>query len=227
MIDRYKILIVDDEQDIIDFLEYNLKNEGYEVITAREGESALKLAKKENPDVILMDIMMPKMDGVETCRRLREIPECKNTYVIFLTARGEEYSEVAGFSAGGDDYIVKPVKPRVLTSRIKAILRRGSEIDSEEPQTLKIADLEIVRDEYLVYKNGEPLTLPKKEFELLYFLASKPGKVYSREVLLEKIWGKDVFVVPRTIDVHVRKLREKIGEEYIQTIKGVGYKFGV
>jgi two-component system alkaline phosphatase synthesis response regulator PhoP len=169
--------------------------------------------------------MMPKMDGVEACRRIREQPECKNSYIIFLTARAEEFSELAGFEAGGDDYIVKPIKPRVLLSRIKAIFRRGSELDGDDALSLKIAELEIVKDEYLVYKNGESIALPKKEFELLYFLASRPGKVFSREVLLEKIWGKDVYVVPRTIDVHIRKLREKIGEDYIQTVKGVGYKF--
>ena len=225
LMQKYKILIVDDEQDILEFLEYNLKNDGYDVLLAHDGEQALKIARREQPDLIIMDIMMPKMDGVETCRRLREAPECKNIYVIFLTARAEEFSELAGFEAGGDDYIVKPIKPRVLLSRVKAILRRGADIDMDQPQTLKIADLEIVRDEFLVYKAGAPLALPKKEFELLFFLASRPGKVFSRDVLLEKIWGKDIYVVPRTIDVHIRKLREKLGEEYIQTIKGVGYKF--
>jgi len=225
IMDKHKILIVDDEEDIVQMLEYNLKNEGYEVLSARDGEAAVKIARKEQPDLIILDIMMPKMDGVEACRRIREQPECKNSYIIFLTARAEEFSELAGFEAGGDDYIVKPIKPRVLLSRIKAIFRRGSELDGDDALSLKIAELEIVKDEYLVYKNGESIALPKKEFELLYFLASRPGKVFSREVLLEKIWGKDVYVVPRTIDVHIRKLREKIGEDYIQTIKGVGYKF--
>lgn len=225
IMDKHKILIVDDEEDIVQMLEYNLKNEGYEVLSARDGEAAVKIARKEQPDLIILDIMMPKMDGVEACRRIREQPECKNSYIIFLTARAEEFSELAGFEAGGDDYIVKPIKPRVLLSRIKAIFRRGSELDGDDAVSLKIAELEIVKDEYLVYKNGESIALPKKEFELLYFLASRPGKVFSREVLLEKIWGKDVYVVPRTIDVHIRKLREKIGEDYIQTIKGVGYKF--
>jgi two-component system alkaline phosphatase synthesis response regulator PhoP len=225
IMDKHKILIVDDEEDIVQMLEYNLKNEGYEVLSARDGEAAVKIARKEQPDLIILDIMMPKMDGVEACRRIREQPECKNSYIIFLTARAEEFSELAGFEAGGDDYIVKPIKPRVLLSRIKAIFRRGSEPDGDDALSLKIAELEIVKDEYLVYKNGESIALPKKEFELLYFLASRPGKVFSREVLLEKIWGKDVYVVPRTIDVHIRKLREKIGEDYIQTIKGVGYKF--
>lgn len=222
---RYKILVVDDERDILAILEYNLKNDGYEVICASDGESALKLAKEEKPDLILLDVMMPKLDGVETCRRLRETPECKTAYIVFLSARSEEFSELAGFEAGADDYITKPIKPRVLLSRLKAILRRGAEIASEGSAPLKISELEIVKDEFLVYKSGVPINLPKKEFELLYFLASKPGKVFSREVLLEKIWGNEVYVVPRTIDVHIRKLREKIGEEYIQTIKGVGYKF--
>lgn len=225
IMEKYRIMIVDDEQDILDFLEYNLRNDGYDVICVREGETALRMAPEEKPDLILMDVMMPRMDGVETCRRLREIPGCRNIYIIFLTARSEEFSELAAFEAGADDYIVKPIKPRVLLSRIKAIFRRGSDVDGSQPQTLKIADLEIVRDEYIVYKNGQSLALPKKEFELLFFLASKPNKVFSREVLLEKIWGKDVYVVPRTIDVHIRKLREKLGEEYIHTVKGVGYKF--
>lgn len=225
IMDKYKVLVVDDEEDISQMLEYNLKNEGYEVLVAGDGEAAVAIAGRERPDVIIMDIMMPRMDGVEACRRIRKIPDCKNTYVIFLTARAEEFSELAGFEAGADDYVVKPIRPRILLSRLKAVLRRGSEVDINEPLTLKIAELDIVKDEYLVYKKGEPYSLPKKEFELLYFLASHPGKVFSREALLEKIWGKDVYVVPRTIDVHIRKIREKLGEEYIQTIKGVGYKF--
>ncbi len=221
----YKVLVVDDEPDIVDMIEYNLKNEGYEVMTAGDGELALKMAKDTMPDLVLLDIMMPRMDGVETCRRLREMPETKNSCIIFLTARAEEYSEIAGFDAGADDYITKPVRPRVLVSRVKAVLRRNMENATTPAETLKIADLEIVKDEHVVYQRGAPITLPKKEFELLYFLASRPGKVFSREVLLEKIWGTDVYVVARTIDVHVRKLREKLGETYIQTIKGVGYKF--
>lgn len=222
---KHKILVVDDERDILEILEYNLRQNGYDVTTASDGEQALKLAREYRPDLILLDIMMPKMDGVETCRRLRELPEMRGTYIVFLTARSEEYSEIAGFEAGGDDYLSKPVKTRVLLSRIKAMLRRSMELEAEESKPLRVAELEILRDEYLVYKNGEPLNLPKKEFELLYFLASRPGKVFSREILLEKIWGNDVYVVARTIDVHIRKLREKIGEDYIQTIKGVGYKF--
>lgn len=217
-----KILIVDDEEDILDLLEYNLEQEGYQVARALDGEKAIELAVKEKPDMILLDIMMPKLDGIETCRRIRGLPEMDKIYIVFLTARSEEYSELAGFEAGADDYISKPIKPRVLISRIKAIMRR--ELPADQEATLKIHDLEIIKDEYLVKKGEKVLTLPRKEFELLYFMASRPGKVFRREKLLEKVWG-DVYVVDRTIDVHVRKLREKIGEDYIQTIKGVGYKF--
>jgi two-component system alkaline phosphatase synthesis response regulator PhoP len=216
---KKRILVVDDEPDI-------LKGEGYEVYTAHDGLQALEVAKVAKPDLVLLDIMMPKMDGVEACRRLRELPEARHAYIVFLTARAEEYSELAGFDAGADDYITKPVRPRVLTSRLKALFRRGTEEDAvQEAGTLEVAGLRIVRDEFIVYRGDSPINLPKKEFELLYFLASKPGKVFSRETLLEKIWGNDVYVVPRTIDVHIRKLREKLGEQYIQTIKGVGYKF--
>jgi two-component system alkaline phosphatase synthesis response regulator PhoP len=224
---KYRILIVDDEKDILELLEYNLVKEGFAVMKAPDGEAALVIARTNVFDLILLDIMMPKLDGIETCRRLREIPDCKNTYIVFLTARAEEYSELAGFDAGADDYIAKPIKPRVLLSRIKAILRRGLESPEPSKANLKVGELEIIRDEYVVYKNGVPINLPRKEFELLYFLASKPGKVYPREVLLERIWGSDVLVVDRTIDVHIRKLREKLGENCIQTIKGVGYKFAV
>jgi len=224
---KYRILIVDDEKDILELLEYNLVKEGFAVMKAPDGEAALVIARTNVFDLILLDIMMPKLDGIETCRRLREIPDCKNTYIVFLTARAEEYSELAGFDAGADDYIAKPIKPRVLLSRIKAILRRGLESTEPSKANLKVGELEIIRDEYVVYKNGVPINLPRKEFELLYFLASKPGKVYPREVLLERIWGSDVLVVDRTIDVHIRKLREKLGENCIQTIKGVGYKFAI
>ncbi|MEL6194374.1 MAG: response regulator transcription factor [Bacteroidota bacterium] len=217
-----KILIVDDEEDILDLLEYNLEQEGYQVARALDGEKAIELAVREKPDMILLDIMMPKLDGIETCRRIRSLPDMDKIYIVFLTARSEEYSELAGFEAGADDYISKPIKPRVLISRIKAIMRR--ELPADQEATLKIHDLEIIKDEYLVKKGEKVLTLPRKEFELLYFMASRPGKVFRREKLLEKVWG-DVYVVDRTIDVHVRKLREKIGEDYIQTIKGVGYKF--
>jgi len=225
MIQKQIILIVDDEKDILDLLEYNLLKEGYQVLKASDGEEALNVVRNNPVDLVLLDIMMPKLDGIETCRRLREMPEGKKTYIVFLTAREEEYSEVAGFEAGGDDYIAKPIKPRILLSRIKAIFRRGLDHQNNPEQSLKVLDLEILRDEYLVYKNGVPISLPKKEFELLFFLASKPGKVFPREILLENIWGSDVMVVDRTIDVHIRKLREKLGDDYIQTIRGVGYKF--
>ncbi len=219
-----KILIVDDEADILDLLEYNLEKEGYVVIKALDGEEAIELADKELPDLILLDIMMPKLDGIETCRRIRELPNLHQVYIVFLTARSEEYSELAGFEAGADDYIPKPIKPRVLMSRIRAIMRRDPESRENNGGLLKVHDLEIVQDEYVVRRGDEVFALPRKEFELLHFMASKPGKVFRREKLLEKIWG-DVYVVDRTIDVHIRKLREKIGDHYIQTVKGVGYKF--
>lgn len=224
---KAKILIVDDEPDILDLLEYNLKKEHFSIIRAANGEEALELIQSTNPDMILLDIMMPRTDGVETCRRIRELPNGKDIFIVFLTARSEEYSELAGFEAGADDYIFKPIRPRLLVTRIRAIFRRGRPLapSNEESTRLAIQDLEILRDEYMVYKNGEPINLPKKEFQLLNFLASRPGKVFSREILLEKIWGADVNVVDRTIDVHIRKLREKIGKKYIKTVKGVGYKF--
>lgn len=217
-----KILIVDDEIDILDLLEYNLEKEGFQTIRAIDGQEAIEKAKQEKPDLIILDIMMPNIDGIETCRRIREIPAMKSTSIVFLTARSEEYSEIAGFEAGADDYISKPIKPRILISRIRAIMRR--EMEREEENVLRIHDLEILRDEYLVRQGEKAMTLPRKEFELLYFMASRPGKVFSREKLLEKVWG-DVYVVDRTIDVHIRKLREKIGDDYILTVKGVGYKF--
>lgn len=220
------ILIVDDEVDILDLLEYNFEKEGYTVSRAGNGEEAIRKAVELRPDMVVLDIMMPKMDGIETCRQLRQIPELSGMYILFLTARSEEYSELAGFNVGADDYIHKPIKPRALMSRIKAILRRkgGSGENEEEASILRIHDLEIIKDEYAVRRGGQTISLPRKEFDLLYFLASRPGKVYRREELLERVW-QDVYVVDRTIDVHVRKLREKLGEDYIQTIKGVGYKF--
>lgn len=219
---KRKVLIVDDEDDILELLEYNLEQDGYKVYKAVDGEEAVAKAQDIKPDLILLDIMMPRMDGIEACRQIRKLPELEHVYVIFLTARSEEYSELAGFDVGGDDYISKPIKPRVLLSRIRAVLRRDPSTTSLK--VLKVHDLEIIRDEYVVKQNGNPLTLPRKEFELLFFLASRQGKVFSREKLLENVWG-DVYVVDRTVDVHVRKLREKIGDHYIQTIKGVGYKF--
>jgi two-component system alkaline phosphatase synthesis response regulator PhoP len=221
---KVKILVVDDEPDIIDILTYNLKKEGYEVESAEDGIKAVKIAAKFLPDVILLDIMMPNQDGVETCRQIREIPELKGTFIIFLTARAEEYSEVAAFDVGADDYITKPIKPRALMSRIAALFRRESKKESEVAQ-IKIKDLIIDRTSYTIDKNGKTITLPKKEFELLYFLAKNPNIVFSRDDLLQNIWGTDVFVLARTVDVHIRKVREKIGEDYITTVKGVGYKF--
>jgi two-component system alkaline phosphatase synthesis response regulator PhoP len=221
-----KILITDDEEDILELLAYNLEREGYTVLRCTNGVDTLKIAEQERPDLIILDIMMSKLDGIETCRRLRAIPGLNATYIMFLTARAEEYSELAGFEVGADDYITKPIKPRVLMSRIKAVMRRGAIIDSNENEEncLKIHDLEIDRGEYVVRRNTTEMSFPRKEFELLFCLASKPGKIFRREELLEKVWG-DVYVVDRTVDVHIRKLREKLGEDYIQTVKGVGYKF--
>lgn len=221
---KVKILVVDDEPDIIDILTYNLKKEGYEVESAEDGIKAVKIAAKFHPDVILLDIMMPNQDGVETCRQIRDIPELKGTFIIFLTARAEEYSEVAAFDVGADDYITKPIKPRALMSRIAALFRRESKKENEVAQ-IKIKDLIIDRTSYTIDKSGKTITLPKKEFELLYFLAKNPNIVFSRDDLLQNIWGTDVFVLARTVDVHIRKVREKIGEDYITTVKGVGYKF--
>lgn len=221
---KVKVLVVDDEPDIVDLLTYNLKKEGYDVASAEDGIKAVKVAAKFTPDVILLDIMMPNQDGVETCRQIREIPELKNTFIIFLTARSEEYSEVAAFDVGADDYITKPIKPRALMSRIAALFRRESKKEQELTQ-IKIKDLIIDRTSYTIDKSGRTITLPKKEFELLYFLAKNPNMVFSRDDLLQNIWGADVFVLARTVDVHIRKVREKIGEDYITTVKGVGYKF--
>ena len=222
---KQKILIVDDEPDILELIEYNLKKEGYQVFTASNGQEAVAEAKKTLPDLIILDIMMPKMDGIEACRIMRTMPEFKNTFMVFLTARSEEYSEIAGFNVGADDYIAKPIKPRALVSRINAILRRNSSPEEVSDNKLEIGDLVIDREAYLVYQGGEKVVLAKKEFELLYLLASKPGKVYTREIILKNIWEDSVVVTNRTIDVHIRKLREKLGENYVSTVKGVGYKF--
>ncbi|MFW0715551.1 response regulator transcription factor [Pedobacter sp. N23S346] len=220
-----KILIVDDEPDILELIEYNLKKEGYQVFTASNGQEGITVAKKVHPDLIILDIMMPKMDGIEACRLMRAIPEFKNTFMVFLTARSEEYSEIAGFNVGADDYIAKPIKPRALVSRINAILRRNSGTEEVSENKLEIGDLVIDREAYLVFQSGNKVVLAKKEFELLYLLASKPGKVYTRESILKNIWEDSVVVTNRTIDVHIRKLREKLGETYVSTVKGVGYKF--
>ena len=222
---KQKILIVDDEPDILELIEYNLKKEGYQVFLARNGQEAVAEAKRTLPDLIVLDIMMPKMDGIEACRIMRTMPEFKNTFMVFLTARSEEYSEIAGFNVGADDYIAKPIKPRALVSRINAILRRNAPAEDVTENKLEIGDLIIDREAYLVYLKGVKVVLAKKEFELLYLLASKPGKVYTREVILKNIWEDSVVVTNRTIDVHIRKLREKLGDDCVATVKGVGYKF--
>ncbi len=220
----HKVLVVDDEEPILELLRYNLEKSGYEVKTALDGGKAIDIAKKFVPDLVLLDIMMPKMDGVETCRRLRDIPELQKTFVVFLTARSEEYSEIAAFDVGADDYINKPIKPRALMSRISALFRRDSK-KASPASTIVIGELIIDRTSYTIKLMGKEINLPKKEFELLFFLAQNPNKVYSREDLLQNIWGSDVYVLVRTVDVHIRKVREKIGEQYITTVKGVGYKF--
>jgi two-component system alkaline phosphatase synthesis response regulator PhoP len=220
-----KVLIVDDEPDIVELLQYNLEKVGYIVQTAAHGKEAIEVAKGFSPDLVLMDIMMPKMDGVEASRLLREMPETADAYIIFLTARVEEYSEVAAFDVGADDYIIKPIKPRALISRIGALFRRDKKkVVPTAQDKIQIRDLTIDRRSYTVFYAGQAIILPKKEFELLYFLAQNPEKVYSREDLLQSIWGSDVYVLARTVDVHIRKVREKIGETYIKTVKGVGYK---
>jgi two-component system alkaline phosphatase synthesis response regulator PhoP len=225
---KQKILEVDDEQDILELIAYNLKREGYQVSTASNGHEAINVAKDINPDLIILDVMMPKMDGIEACRLMRAMPEFKNTFMVFLTARSEEYSEIAGFHVGADDYIAKPIKPRALMSRINAILRRNvSEEAARSQDRLEIMDLVIDRDSFLVYRGEQKIVLAKKEFELMYLLASKPNKVFTREQILKSIWEDSVVVTNRTIDVHIRKLREKIGEDYVTTVKGVGYKFDV
>jgi two-component system alkaline phosphatase synthesis response regulator PhoP len=222
----HKVLVVDDEEPILELLKYNLEKGGFEVKTALDGTRAVEIAKKFVPDLVLLDIMMPKMDGVETCRLLRDIPELQKTFVVFLTARSEEYSEVAAFDVGADDYITKPIKPRALMSRINAMFRRDSKKTSPS-SLITIGDLTIDRTSYTIKVLDKEINLPKKEFELLYFLAQNPNKVFSREELLQNIWGSDVYVLARTVDVHIRKVREKIGEEYITTVKGVGYKFSL
>lgn len=224
MKDDSTILIVDDEEDILEFLEYNLKKEGFDVYTASSGRKAIEIAQKVNPDLIILDVMMPDLDGIETCKELRDLPNLKNTLIAFLTARNEDYSQIAGFDAGADDYINKPIKPRVLVSRIKALLRRNNPLNQNQVFETE-SGLKIDRNKYNIELNGKEITLPKKEFELLALLASKPGHVFTRDNILSSVWGAQVVVGDRTIDVHIRKLREKIGDKSIKTVKGVGYKF--
>lgn len=217
------ILLVDDEPDILEIVRYNLTGEGYHVETAQNGLEAISQAKKLQPQLIILDVMMPKMDGIEACEKIRDIPELSETVITFLTARGEDYSQMAGFEAGADDYITKPIRPKVLVSKVKALLRRFRE--NEEEEKIKLGNLTINREEYKIVLGKEEIVLPRKEFELLALLASKPGKVFKREDILDSIWGNEVIVGGRTIDVHIRKLREKIGDDKFKTVKGVGYKF--
>jgi two-component system alkaline phosphatase synthesis response regulator PhoP len=224
---KIKILLVDDEPDILDFVSYNLKAEGYKVHTASSGRSGVSKAREVKPDLILLDVMMPEMDGIEACDHIRRLPGLEHTIIAFLTARGEDYSQVAGFEAGADDYITKPVKPKVLMSRIKALLRRRPMPEQEVPGKIEFEDLIIDPERYHVELKGAVIELPRKEFELLSLLASKPGKVFAREEIMDRIWGTVVIVGGRTIDVHIRKLREKIGDDRIKTVKGVGYKFEI
>jgi len=222
--EEMKVLLVDDEPDILEIVGFNLEKEGYQIDKASNGIEAIEIAKKFEPHLILLDIMMPEMDGIETCEKIRSIPELEHTLIAFFTARGEDYSHIAGFEAGADDYITKPVKPKILVSKVKSLLRRVKKSSISQENTM-LGDIVINRDEYNIIKNGETITLPKKEFELFSLLTSKPNKVFKREVILNKVWGNDVVVGGRTIDVHIRKLREKIGDEYFKTVKGVGYKF--
>jgi len=220
-----KILIVDDEPDILEFLKYNLRKEGYEVVTASDGKQAIAVAEQEKPNLIVLDIMMPELDGVEACRLLRQKKEFADTPIAFLTARDEDFSQITALDVGGDDYITKPIKPRVLISRINALLRRSTRQSDEDELAIRVHDLVIDRHKVLVFRGETAIELPRKEFEILWLLASKPGRVFTREEIFDKIWGSDVIVGNRTIDVHIRKLRERLGEQYIKTLKGIGYKF--
>ena len=224
---NYKILVVDDEESIRELLKYNLEKSGFKVKVARDGAQGVEIAQKFVPDLVLLDIMMPVMDGVEACRQLREMKELQKTYIVFLTARSEEYSEVAGFDVGADDYITKPIKPRALISRINALFRRESKVSDKPDDIIRMGEIIIDRTSYTIKRDDKEITLPKKEFELLYFLAQHPNKVFSRDELLQKIWGSDVYVIDRTVDVHIRKVREKIGDDFIVTVKGVGYKLSL
>ena len=221
---RYSILLVDDEPDILDFLSYNLKKSGFLVFTAENGRKAIEMAKKINPDLIILDIMMPRMDGIEACSQLKNLPDFKETIIAFLTARTEDYTQIAGLDAGADDFIKKPIRPNVFISRVKALLRRRK--DKKPNKNLIILDnITIDKDKYVITRDGVPTQLPKKEFELLYFLSSRPNKVFSREEIFNRVWGDEVVVGERTIDVHIKKIREKIGFSNIKTYKGIGYSF--
>lgn len=220
-----KILLVDDEPDILEIVSYNLSSEGYEVYTATNGVEGVAKAKKKQPHLVILDVMMPEMDGIEACEIIRQTPGLENTIITFLTARGEDYSQVAGFDAGADDYITKPIKPKVLVSKVKALLRRLKENKAEVEDIVQVGNIVINREEYKIVNDGKEIILPRKEFELLSLLTSKPSKVFKREVILDKVWGNEVVVGGRTIDVHIRKLREKIGDHHFKTVKGVGYKF--
>jgi len=220
-----KILCVDDEPDILEILKYNLSNEGYDISIANDGLSGIKKAKEINPNLIIMDIMMPNMDGIQACENLRADEKFNDTIIMFLTARGEDYSHVAAYEAGADDYVTKPVKPKVLVSKVKGLLRRFKKVNDNDINIIEHNDIKIDKEKYKVYISGKTLILPRKEFELLYLLASKPDKVFKRDKIMENVWGGEVIVGDRTIDVHIRKLREKVGDKYIKTLKGVGYKF--
>tara|TARA_B100000035_G_scaffold69827_1_gene57218 strand:+ start:1003 stop:1695 length:693 start_codon:yes stop_codon:yes gene_type:complete len=220
-----KILCVDDEPDILEILKYNLSNEGYQISTAKDGKIAVKKAKETHPNLIIMDIMMPNMDGIEACEILRSDESFNDTLIMFLTARGEDYSYVAAYEAGADDYVTKPVKPKILLSKVKGLLRRSKKYSNKEVDEIEFGDLRINKEKYKVYTSDKSISLPRKEFELLHLLASKPDKVFKREKIMEKVWGEQVVVGDRTIDVHIRKLRKKIGDKYFKTVKGVGYKF--
>lgn len=221
-----KILLIDDEQDILDILSYNLEKEGYIVYTADNGVEGIQKAKDIVPDLILLDVMMPEKDGIETCQDLRKIKELQRTLIVFLSARGEEFSQLAGYQAGANDYVVKVIKPKILISKVNALLQLASFSD-ESPKNLNVGDLVIDKDNFRVSKNGQIFLLPKKEFDLLHLLASNTDKVFKREEILERVWGNDVVVGERTIDVHIRRLREKLGDNAIQTLKGIGYKLVV
>jgi two-component system alkaline phosphatase synthesis response regulator PhoP len=219
------ILCVDDEPDILEILKYNLSNEGYNILTANDGLSAISKAKEIIPNLIIMDIMMPNMDGIEACEKLRADQKFNDTIIMFLTARGEDYSHVAAYEAGADDYVTKPVKPKILVSKVKGLLRRLKKVIDNDINEIEFENIKIDREKYKVYISDKILNLPRKEFELLYLLASKPDKVFKRDKIMEMVWGGEVIVGDRTIDVHIRKLREKIGDKYFKTVKGVGYKF--